>query len=106
MAAKCWSLIRRTGLIVALCASGGMLASGGDDDPKSTGWVETTKEEPAGTHYHTFRSDAVKGEVSTYTLVGPVYFLFFAALMSVGAVISLSTLFSIVTMIGWLYLLN
>jgi POT family proton-dependent oligopeptide transporter len=28
-----------------------------------------------------------KGEVSTYTLVGPMYFLFFAGLMAAGAVI-------------------
>ncbi|TXH05590.1 MAG: hypothetical protein E6R07_01920 [Nevskiaceae bacterium] len=31
--------------------------------------------------------DLSKGEVSTYTLVGPMYFLFFAALMAAGAVI-------------------
>jgi proton-dependent oligopeptide transporter, POT family len=31
--------------------------------------------------------DAAKGEVSTYTLVGPMYFLFFAALMTVFALV-------------------
>ena len=31
--------------------------------------------------------DMIKGDVSTYTLVGPIYFLFFAALMAVGAVL-------------------
>lgn len=31
--------------------------------------------------------DMVKGDVSTYTLVGPMYFLFFAALMAAGAVL-------------------
>ncbi|PTU31318.1 POT-type proton-dependent oligopeptide transporter [Stenotrophobium rhamnosiphilum] len=31
--------------------------------------------------------DLSKGEVSTYTLVGPIYFLFFAALMALGAVL-------------------
>lgn len=31
--------------------------------------------------------DLSKGEVSTYTLVGPMYFLFFAALMAIGSVL-------------------
>lgn len=74
MAAKCAGIVRRLGLIAAVCVSAcGMVAAGDDDEPKSTGWVEKTKEEPAGTHYHTFRSDAVKGDVSYLIYFPPGY---------------------------------
>lgn len=43
------------------------------DDPKRTGWVEESKEEPDGTHYHTFRSEAVDGEVSYLIYFPPGY---------------------------------
>ena len=34
-----------------------LVAVGRGDEPKSTGWVESSKEEPAKTHYRTFSSD-------------------------------------------------
>src|SRR4051812_41542069 len=43
------------------------------DDPKRSGWIEESKEEPAGTHYHTFRSKAVDGEVSYLIYFPPGY---------------------------------
>ena len=61
------------GLVLALGAAGGMLAVGRGDEPKSTGWVETSKEEPAGTHYRTFRSDAAGTEVSYLVYFPPGY---------------------------------
>ena len=47
--------------------------SSGDEEPKSTGWAETSKEEPAGTHYRTFHSDAARAEVSYLVYFPPGY---------------------------------
>ncbi len=41
--------------------------------PKTTGWVETSKEEPAGTRYRTFHSKAVGGKASYLLYLPPDY---------------------------------
>ena len=65
---------RRLGLALVLLASAvGTPVVGLGDEPKSTGWVETSKDEPAGTHYRTFHSDAAKADVSYLVYLPPGY---------------------------------
>ena len=61
-------------MALALGAALGLLvAVGRGDEPKSTGWVESSKEEPAGTHYRTFSSDAAGTDVSYLVYLPPGY---------------------------------
>ncbi|MCA1684987.1 MAG: esterase family protein [Planctomycetia bacterium] len=60
-------------LAAGLLASGGRGVAARDERPKTSGWVESSKEEPAGTHYHTFHSKAVGGEVSYLLYLPPGY---------------------------------
>src|SRR3954464_2368109 len=69
---RSWWLV--LAMAVGVGASTGREAQAeGKGTPKQTGWVEESKEEPAGTHYHTFRSKAVEGEVSYLIYLPPGY---------------------------------
>ena len=43
------------------------------NDSETKGWVESTKEEPAGTSYHTFRSDTLDHDASYLLYLPPAY---------------------------------
>lgn len=59
--------------LLAQGAGGGPGPSARADEPKSTGWVESSKEEPAGTHYRTFASNAAGTDVSYLIYFPPGY---------------------------------
>ena len=61
-------------MVLTLGASLGLLLTvGRGDEPKRSGWVESSKEEPAGTHYRTFSSDAAGTDVSYLVYLPPGY---------------------------------
>jgi len=67
-AASTWFLA-----LVALAAAPGAAVVGDEKDRPEGRWVESSREEPAGTHYRTFRSEAVGGEVSYLVYLPPRY---------------------------------
>lgn len=65
-------ICQRTALVLGALL-GLLTAAGRGDEPKSTGWVESSKEEPAKTHYRTFFSDATRTDVSYLVYLPPGY---------------------------------
>jgi len=60
-------------VVLTLAATAAPSLAAAEDAPKPGGWVETSKEEPAGTRYHTFHSKAVDGKVSYLIYLPPGY---------------------------------
>ncbi len=72
MVANHWRIGRHMTLVLGASLAL-LLTVGRADEPKHSGWVESSKEEPARTHYRTFSSDAAGTDVSYLVYFPPGY---------------------------------